>query len=141
MEQTVEEIDALRQDLDEETPTLRDQAAASKFMDSVYMGIENTLLRILKFRDQDPPSGEHWHVQLFERFCASGSPSLPVFFEGRWVERTDSFRRFRHVSRHGHSLDLDWERMRMGLEEARPVFDHFREQVERFLAELKETNE
>ena len=51
MEQTVEEIDALRQDLDEETPTLRDQAAASKFMDSVYMGIENTLLRILKFRD------------------------------------------------------------------------------------------
>ena len=61
--------------------------------------------------------------------------------EIQWVERTDSFRWFRHVSQHGYSLDLDWERMRMGSEEARPVFDHFREQVERFLAELKERNE
>jgi hypothetical protein len=102
------------------------------------MGIENILERILKFRGQELPAGDRWHVKLFERFCAPSESVVPAFFEGRWVERTDSFRRFRHVAHHGYALELEWERMRMGLHEARPVFVHFRSQVEQFLDGLEE---
>jgi hypothetical protein len=123
--------------LKERTPDLRDQAAAAKFMQDVYMGIENVLKRVLKFRGEEVPSGERWHVELFERFCALVESSLPVFFEDRWIERTDSFRRFRHVAHHGYAHNLEWDRMRDGLKEARPVFDHFREQVEAFLGDLR----
>ncbi len=35
-----------------------------------------------------------------------------------------------------NARDLEWERMRIGLAEARPVFDRFREQVDHFLDEL-----
>lgn len=48
------------------------------------------------------------------------------------------FRRFRHVTHHGYALDLEWERMRMGLQEVRPVLEHFRRQVEQFLAGIEE---
>ena len=97
------------------------------------MGIENVLKRVLKFQGEERPSGERWHVELFEQFCAPADSSLPVFFQDRWIERTDSFRRFRHVSHHGYALDLEWNRLREGLREARSVFDHFRDRVEQFL--------
>lgn len=51
------------------------------------------------------------------------------------------FRGFRHVVRHGYTLDLEWERMQMGLEEARPVFEQFQEHVELFLSDLEDTHE
>jgi hypothetical protein len=138
LEQTVQEISALHRDLDGEDPRIRERAAAAKFMEDVYMGIENVLKRIVKFRGEELPSGERWHVELFEKFCAPARSPFPEFFDGRWIERTDSFRRFRHITHHGYARDLEWERMRAGLEEARPVFDHFREQVEVFLTDLEE---
>lgn len=138
LELTVEEIESLRGDLEGETPRVREWAAAAKFMGDIYMGIENVLKRIVKFRGEELPSGERWHVELFEKFCAPTSDSLPEFFEERWIERTDSFRRFRHITHHGYARDLEWERLRVGLKEARPVFDHFREQVEAFLSEFDE---
>lgn len=62
MEQTVREIESLRRDLGESRPSLRNQAAAANFLGSVYMGVENVLKRIVKFRGQNLPSGEEWHV-------------------------------------------------------------------------------
>lgn len=138
MEGTVKEIEKLLRDVEQREPDVRERAAAGQFLGSVYMGIENILERILKFRGQEVPSGDRWHVELFERFCSHSESALPVFFEGRWIDRTDSFRRFRHVVHHGYALELEWERMRVGLEEARPVFDRFREQVEQFLSDLNE---
>jgi hypothetical protein len=138
MEETVAEIDALRRELGSQVPEMRGRAAAAKFMEDLYMGIENVLKRIVKFQGEELPTGERWHVELFEQFCAPGTSSFPVFFEDRWVERTDSFRRFRHVTHHGYAHDLQWERMRAGLREARPVFDHFRDQVEAFLDDLRD---
>jgi len=48
------------------------------------------------------------------------------------------FRGFRHVIRHGYPRELEWDRMREGLQEARPVFEHFRDRVEQFLGGLDE---
>ena len=105
------------------------------------MGVENIFRRIIKHYDLDLPEGENWHATLFQRFRAPPTGPLPVLLTDELAEAMKPFRGFRHVEWHGYSLDLEWERMRMGVEEARPVFDQFREQVEQYLEELGEEGE
>jgi hypothetical protein len=72
-------------------------------MGDVYMGIENVLKRVLKFRGEERPSEKRWHVELLEQFCEPADSSLPVFFQDCWIERIDSFRRLQHVTHHGYA--------------------------------------
>jgi hypothetical protein len=137
MDRTVEELSSLRQDVGEDPPTLREQAAAGQFLGSIYMGVENIFKRIIHFHGLEMPEGEEWHVQLFRRFRSPKTGPLPVLLPDDLAEAMKPFRGFRHVVRHGYALELEWERMRPGLEEARPVADHFREQVDQFLADLE----
>lgn len=135
LERTIEELESLAEDVGDESPTLREQAAASNFLRSVYMGVENVLIRIHKFSEKPLPEGERWHVELMERFVEP-SASLPTLIDEPLARRLDAFRRFRHLAHHGYSLDLDWERMRDGLVDARPVFETFHERVEAYLSAL-----
>lgn len=141
MDRIVEEIGSLHQELEGDAPTLREKAAASQFLGSVYMGVENIFRRIVKHYGLDLPAGENWHATLFQRFRPPATEPLPVLLPDELAEAMKPFRGFRHVERHGYSLDLEWERMRIGLAEARPVFERFREQVEQYLDELGEEGE
>lgn len=138
MDRIVEEIVALHEEFGEDTPTLRERAAAGQFLGSIYMGVENIFKRIIRFYELEMPEGEDWHVELFRRFRFPVTDPLPVLLPDDLAEAMKPFRGFRHVVRHGYALDLEWERMRMGLHEARPVFEHFRSQVEQFLDGLEE---
>lgn len=138
MDRTVEEIVALHKDLGEDTPTLRERAAAGQFLGSIYMGVENIFKRIIRFYELEMPEGEDWHVELFRRFRSPAMDPLPVLLPDDLAEAMKPFRGFRHVVRHGYALDLEWERMQVGMQEARPVFEHFRREVEQFLAGLEE---
>lgn len=103
------------------------------------MGVENIFKRILRFYGRDHSEGENWHAALFQEFKPPVSEPLPVLLPDELAERMKPFRGFRHVVRHGYTFDLEWERMRVGMEEARPVFDHFRERVDSFLTTLDES--
>ena len=94
--------------------------------------------RIARYHGVEVPQGERWHVELFERFCAPRTEPLPVLFEGELVKRMDAYRRFRHVIHHGYERDLDYDRMRPGIKGARPTFERFRGEVERYLDALPE---
>jgi len=93
MDIVAEELEAIADDVGEGPVTLRDRAAASAFLASFYMGVENVLKRIARFHGVDPPRGERWHVELFKQFCAPEpdapqsdttpqSRSLPALFDG-----------------------------------------------------------
>lgn len=146
MEIVVEELEALAEDIGTGPGSLRDRAAASSFLASFYMGVENVLKRILRYHGLDLPRSERWHVELFERFCAPREEStaegpLPMLFEGKQVARMDAYRRFRHVIHHGYERNLDYARMRPGIEGARQTFGLFRGEVEAYLKGLSEQDD
>lgn len=146
MEVVVEELTAIAGDVGEGPVSLRDRAAASAFLASFYMGVENILKRIIRYHDMDLPSGDRWHVELFERFCTSqventgvdfpSTDLLPVLFDGDLVRQMDAYRRFRHVIHHGYERDLDYDRMRPGVEGASGALEAFRDNVERYVNDI-----
>jgi hypothetical protein len=134
---TVEGLEELREDLGDAEPAQYHVAGAAHLLGSIYMGIENVLKRISKYHGLDLPSGKNWHVQLFQRFVTPSKKELPALFDENLARRLDSFRRFRHVVHHGYAMDLRWERMQKGFDEARPVVDAFRIRVEAYLGSLE----
>jgi len=148
MEIVVDELEAITGDVGDGPATLRDRAAASAFLASFYMGVENILKRIARFHGVELPQGERWHVELFKQFCppAADSPQsdtppsspLPVLFSGELIRTMDAYRRFRHVIHHGYERDLDYEKMRPGIEGTRSALEGFREAVEKHLTGIIE---
>jgi hypothetical protein len=143
-----EELEAIADDVGDGPVTLRDRAAASAFLASFYMGVENVLKRIARFHGVDLPRSERWHVELFEQFCAPEpdtlqadtapqSRSFPVLFDGELIRKMDAYRRFRHVIHHGYERDLDYDKMRPGIEGVRSALEAFREEVEQYLSAIE----
>ncbi|HIJ97226.1 MAG TPA: hypothetical protein HPP94_16120 [Desulfuromonadales bacterium] len=62
------------------------------------------------------PVGDSWHIETFKRFCNPGFPPLPLLFDDTLSADLSPFRKFRHVVYHGYGFQIDWERMRDGLD-------------------------
>jgi hypothetical protein len=130
---TVHELQVLSQDLAGCEPTLREKAAAAVFLAQFYTGIENILKRICHFMQVPLPGGETWHVELFKRFCDPSYAPLPVLFDNVLAASLAPFRKFRHVVYHGYAIELDWLRMREGIEGIADVWTRFHEVLTVFL--------
>ena len=136
MQLVVTELIALRHDIDEAEPTLREKTAAAAFMAQFYNGIENILKRICLYHDQPLPTGEMWHVELFQRFAKEAQPPIPLLFDEHLAAELAPYRRFRHVVLHSYGFQLDWNRMRQGVENIDAVFANFRNRLARYLQNL-----
>ena len=66
---TVNELLALQEDVAEREPTVREKTAAAAFLAQFYNGVENILKRISSYHNVPLPTGDTWHIDLFERFC------------------------------------------------------------------------
>jgi len=69
LEATVNELLALQRDVAHREPTVREKTAAAAFLAQFYNGVENILKRISRYHDVPLPTGDTWHVDLFQRFC------------------------------------------------------------------------
>ena len=92
--------------------------------------------RIGRFYEVPLPEGEMWHLELFERFTAPTDEPLPDLLSAELASRMEPYRRFRHVTRHGYGLQLDWSRLEAGIGEVRSVFESFETCVKAFLETL-----
>ena len=54
---------------------------------------------------------------------------LPVVFDYEQEKSLARYRQFRHVIRHGYSLQLDWERMAEGVQNVADVYAAFKAQL------------
>lgn len=136
LEQVVYELQALRQELGLNEPTVREKTAAAAFLAQFYSGVENILKRISQFYRVPLPSGETWHVDLFKRFCDPAYFPLPFFFDEGLESDLASFRKFRHVFFHGYGFYLDWSRMQEGVAQIEDVFERFKLNLNDYLATL-----
>jgi hypothetical protein len=135
MQRTVEELHALVREVGDRPASIRYRAAASQFLADFYMGVENILKRIAQFQEAGLPDSATWHADLLDWFCDPTHAQLPALLDTATRIEIDSYRRFRHVAHHGYALDLEWNRMKEGIEELDPTYQRFRERVVDYLEE------
>ena len=133
LRQVANELEALRADVAGREPTVREKTAAAAFLAQFYSGIENILKRLSRFHGVALPAGENWHFDLFKRFCLPEQPPLPVLFDYALARQLGPFRRFRHVLHHSYGFQIEWDRMREGVEHVAQVLAAFQDRVEAHL--------
>jgi len=133
LENTVHELTILNADVSGKEPTVREKTAAAAFLAQFYGGIENVLKRISKYHNVLLPTGDTWHVELFKQFCAPSKGVLPILFDSDLERALVPFRKFRHVVFHGYGFQMDWDRMKIGIDEVEDIFNRFRKEIEAYL--------
>ncbi len=139
IETTLTELLALHKEASERVPTVREKTAAAAFLAQFYNGIENILERISIFNSIPIPTGDTWHIELFKRFCEPPYGSLPVLFDELLAARMAPFRKFRHVVHHGYGFQLEWERMKEGIENIEEIFQQFKTKLLNYMGTIKTT--
>jgi|SRR5208283_422896 len=134
----LKELAKLCGDVSGREPTVREKTAAAAFIAQFYGGIENILKRISRFNDVPLPAGDTWHIDLFKSFCEPSRSHLPVLFEGSLALAIAPYRQFRHVVYHGYSFQLDWSRMKEGMENIDAVYSRFKAAVSKYLQTLSD---
>ncbi len=129
LRQVASELEALRRDVAGRDPTVRERTAAAAFLAQFYSGFESILKRLSRFHRVELPAGENWHLDLFKRFCPPPQPPLPLLFDEALARRLGPFRRFRHVVHHGYGFQIEWDRMREGLDQVDAILKMFRDRV------------
>lgn len=133
LENVIGELVALRSEVADLQPSVRDKTAAGAFLAQFYAGIENILKRLCCFYDIEAPRGESWHIDLFQWFCDPPRQPLPMLFDAELARRLSPFRKFRHVVYHGYGFQLDWSRMQDGINQIDTVFSTLRQNIDRCL--------
>ena len=133
MEITVDELVALQRDTAHREPTTREKTAAAAFLAQFYNGLENIFKRIYRYYGLDLPTGETWHVELFQSFCLPSHPDLPQLFEEDLAVALAPYRRFRHVAFHSYGFQLDWSRMADGVENVENIFEQIKSSLSDYL--------
>ncbi len=136
IETALEKLAALYVDVGTRRPTVREKTAAATFLAQFYGGIENILKRISLFHNMPIPTGKTWQMDLFKRFCIPSYRSLPELIDEFLASGLSPYRRFRHVFHHSYSFELEWERMKEGIERAPHLFVCFKETVLKYAQDL-----
>lgn len=137
LEMTLRELASLKTDAASREPSVREKTAAAAFLSQFYGGIENILKRISLFEGVLLPSGDMWHIELFGRFCSPSLNPLPALFDQSLATALAAYRKFRHVVHHGYGFQLEWDRMREGIEQIEGVFAQFKTALLTYLNRIK----
>jgi hypothetical protein len=133
MQFTVNELAALRHDIADREPTIRELAAAALFLANFYSGVENVLKRIGRFHRVEVPVGSDWHLELLRSFGDPPREGLPFILNEELVNDLGPFRQFRHVVHHGYGFRLRWLDMLPGVEATNSVFGRFKQAIDCYL--------
>ena len=136
IEMIVDELEALQQDMAHREPSTREKTAAAAFLAQFYNGIENILKRIYRYYGISVPTGESWHVELFQSFCFPSHPDLPQLFDQDLASALAPYRRFRHVAFHSYGFNLEWSRMVAGVENVKNIFEHIKSNISDYLKSI-----
>jgi hypothetical protein len=126
LDAVVGELSALRQDVMEREPTVREKTAAAAFLAQFYGGVENILKRIHRFHGLQLPTGDTWHADLFRRYCDPPYGDMPLLFDEMLAVEMAPYRKFRHVVFHGYGFQIDWDRMDEGIQHISDVFNRLK---------------
>jgi hypothetical protein len=92
------------------TPDFIETSAAALVLHSFYNGIENILILIFKYYDEQLPKSNKWHMELLDKAFISEENRKQIF-NNEMQETLEEYLKFRHFIRHAYGFQLEWERM------------------------------
>jgi hypothetical protein len=91
-------------------PDFIEMSAAALVLHSFYNGIENILVLIFKYYDEQLPKSNKWHMELLDKAFTSEENRKRIF--NNEIQKTlEEYLKFRHFIRHAYGFQLEWERM------------------------------
>ena len=138
MEQTVAEIEHALPEVDSASLDTLRRAGFGALLMNLYNGIENILMRIARFEGIPIPTGDRWHIELFNTFTKIFPSGRKALFDPDLQARLRGYRDFRHVMVHGYGVILKWELMRGLVAEAPAAFREFRGKVGDYMRTLQD---
>ena len=133
----INELLQLHKELVNREPTVREITAAGAFLAQFYNGIENIINRFYKYFGKTLHQTPDWHITLFKSFCDPPTENLPLLFPEELETKLIPFRKFRHVFYHGYGFQIEWDRIKPGVDEIKSIFFQFKKVVKQRLKELK----
>jgi hypothetical protein len=100
----------------------------------IYTGIEKILKVIVRYFDNELPTGADWHVQLLLRAKYPNEGLRPAVISEGTFRSLDSLRGFRHIFRGMYQTNLIPERTIDRANEILQAFASFSEDLKRFQA-------
>jgi hypothetical protein len=92
------------------TPDFIEMSAAALVLHSFYNGIENILVLIFKYYDNQLPNSNKWHMELLDKAFVSDERRKQIF-TNELQDTLEEYLKFRHFIRHAYGFQLEWERM------------------------------
>jgi hypothetical protein len=106
------------------------------YLHNLYNAFENIFQRVAEAFENDISDKAQWHAQLLRRMTLDIEGVRPRLLSDEAYQCLDELRRFRHLFRNLYTTDLDSERLRLVLNEARRLQSPYRADIERFLTYL-----
>lgn len=140
LDNLVEEMESLRDQLDEE-PTRIELRAAGSILHDFYTGLEKIFRLIALELDGNLPSGDEWHKRLLDRMAVEIEDVRPPVIDGSLKERLSEYLRFRHLFRHIYGFELNWKRCKPLIRELPEIAKELSDGLDEFQNFLREINE
>ena len=91
-------------------PDFIEMSAAAMVLHSFYNGIENIMILIFKFYDEQLPNSSKWHIEILDKAFAPENKRKRIFCD-EIKDTMEEYMKFRHFVRHVYGFKLEWERM------------------------------
>jgi hypothetical protein len=114
------------------TPDFIEMSAAAMLLHSFYNGIENILILIFKYYNEELPNGTKWHIELLDKAFVSNGEREKIF-SAELLEPLDEYLKFRHFVRHSYGFQLEWSRMENLIKEIENIWKSVKEHINIFI--------
>ncbi len=101
-----------------------------------YTGIESAFNQVSPHLNGELPAGDAWHRELLHSMTLDLPGIRPPVVSQDSEQRLITYLRFRHLYRHKYGSRLEWARVRELAEEAEPIWETLRSEIDAFLVYL-----
>lgn len=113
-------------------------AALAFRLEQLYTAVESVLLRIATTIDGDRPDGPDWHSQLLKDMTLSIDEVRPEVLSHETARHLRKLLALRHFLRHAYAVALEPDPLHRRAEDAAAARRGFGEDLDRFLAFLRD---
>jgi hypothetical protein len=114
------------------SPDFIEMSAAALILHSFYNGIENILVLIFKYYDEQLPKSNKWHMELLDKAFISEENRKQIF-NNEIQKNLEEYLKFRHFIRHAYGFQLEWERMEELIKEMENFWIVVKENINNFI--------
>lgn len=139
IQKVIYEIDSLYSKIKDATPSLVELSAMATFLHNFYSGVENIMKRIASALDNDIPRGTSWHADLLARMSIEIARIRKNVFSQDTINELAEYLSFRHMFIHSYGFELKWSKMHLLVESISRVFEKVKNDIEKFLLHLDQT--